>query len=139
MNNPVVRSIAALLAGVVVAVLVIGITEFAGHAMFPPPADLDVSTPAGREQLWNAIPVQSKIMVVLAWFLGSFAGACTAIAIALRVLPAWTVGLVIAAMGLWTTQILPHPAWMVVSAMVLPLIAVLVAKRLMADRIAPPA
>jgi hypothetical protein len=48
---------------------------------------------------------------------------------------AWIVGLAIALAGVWTTQMFPHPDWMLASAAVLPLVAVLVAKRLMAARI----
>ena len=51
-------------------------------------------------------------------------------------LPAWLVAVAIGAMGLWTTQMFPHPDWMLASAVVLPLVAVLVAKRLMVRRLA---
>ncbi len=136
MNNPIVRNILAVIAGIVLAVLIIGITESAGHAMFPPPEGFDVNDPAAREHLWEVIPEESKAMVAIAWFLGSLVGACAAIAISRHVLPAWIVGLVIAAMGLWTGQLFPHPLWMVVAAAVLPLVAVLVAKLLMVRRLA---
>lgn len=134
--HPLARGILAVVAGVLLGVLVIGLVEYLGHALFPPPADIDTNDPADLARLWEVIPIQSKLMVVAAWFLGSLAGACAAIAIARRLLPAWTVGLIIAAMGLWTSQMFPHPPWMVVAALVLPLVAVLVARRLMARRIA---
>lgn len=135
-DNPVVRGLLAVVAGVVIGGLVVGITESLGHALFPPPPGFDPNNPADLARLWDVIPLPSKLMVVAAWFLGALAGACAAIIIARRVLPAWTVGLVIGALGLWTTQLFPHPPWMVVAAVVLPLIAVLVARRLMAGRLA---
>ncbi len=136
MNNPVVRSIAAVLAGVVTAVLVVALVEIVGHLMYPPPPGLDVTNPADQARLMESIPQAALLMVVLAWFLGSLAGASVAILLARRVLPAWTVGLIVALLGLWSTQMFPHPPWMVVAALVLPLIAVLVAKRLMASKLA---
>ena len=136
MDNPAVRSLLAVLAGLVVAMLVIGGVEAIGHALFPPPADLDLARTADQERLMEALPFEAKFAVVLAWLLGSLAGTATAIAIARRVLPAWIVAVCIAGLGLWTTQMFPHPDWMLASAVVLPLVAVLVAKRLMIGRLA---
>lgn len=135
MTNPVMRGIAGTVAEVILAILVVGITESIGHALFPPPPGLDFNDPADRARLWEVIPAASKAMVVIAWFLGSLAGASAAIAISRRVLPGWTVGLAVAALGLWSSQLFPHPPWMVAAAMVLPLIAVLVAKSLMVGRL----
>lgn len=135
MNNPVVRSAAAVFAGLLVAVLTVAVVEMAGHTMFPPPPGLDASEPADQVRLIESIPEAALAFVIGAWFLGSLAGACVAILIGGRILPAWTVALIVAALGLWTTQMFPHPPGMVVAALVLPLIAVLVAKRLMVARL----
>ena len=135
MNNPAVRSLLAVVAGLVVAMLVIGGVEAIGHAIFPPPEGLDLNRVEDQARIMEAIPFEAKLSVVLAWFIGSLAGAAAAIAIARRVVPAWIVAVAIAGLGLWTTQIFPHPDWMLASAVVLPLVAVLVAKRLMIGRL----
>ena len=135
MHNPAVRSLLAVLAGLVVAMLVIGGVEAIGHAIFPPPADLNLARTADQEGQMEVLPLEAKLAVVLAWLLGSLAGAATAIAIAHRVLPAWIVAVAIAGLGLWTTQMFPHPDWMLAGAVVLPLVAVLIAKRLMLRRL----
>ena len=135
MNNPVVRSAAAVFGGLLVAVLTVAVVEMAGHMMFPPPPGLDASDPVEQARLIESIPKAALAFVVGAWFLGSLAGTCVAILIGGRILPAWTVALTIAALGLWTTQMFPHPPGMVAAALVLPLIAVLVAKHLMAARL----
>ena len=134
-TDPVRAAIGAVI-GVVVAGIVVAITETIGHALFPPPPGIDVSNPADLERLWDVVQPGAKAMVALAWFLGPLAGACTAIAIGRRVTSALIVGAILAAMALWTSQMFPHPAWMVVAAVVLPLLAVLAAKRLMAGRLA---
>lgn len=136
MDNPAVRNVLAVLAGVVAAMLAIGGVEAIGHALFPPPPGLDLARAEDQARLMAVIPLEAKIAVVAAWFLGALVGAAAAIAIARRVLPAWIVGVAIASLGLWTTQIFPHPDWMLASAVVLPLVAVLAAKRLMAGRLA---
>jgi hypothetical protein len=135
MNNPAIRGLVAVVAGLVVAMLVIGGVEAIGHAIFPPPESLDLNRVEDQARIMEAMPLEAKLSVVIAWFLGSLAGAAAAIAIARRVLPAWIVGLAIGALGLWTTQLFPHPDWMLASAVVLPLVAVLVAKRLMLRRL----
>lgn len=137
MANPAVRSLLAVLAGLVVAMIVIAGVEAVGHAIYPPPADIDITRAEGQARLMELMPLEAKLVVVLAWFFGSLAGAAAAIATARRVLPAWIVAVAIAGLGLWTTQMFPHPDWMLASAVVLPLIAVLVAKRLMIRRIEP--
>ncbi|MBL8657386.1 MAG: hypothetical protein JNJ92_08545 [Altererythrobacter sp.] len=131
MDNPAVRSLAAVVAGIVIAMLVIAGVEAIGHAVFPPPPELDLARAEDQARMMEALPPEAKAVVVLAWFLGSLAGACAAIAIARRVVPAWIVAVAIAGLGLWTTQMFPHPDWMLASAVVLPLVAVLVAKRIM--------
>lgn len=135
MHHLALRSLIAVVAGIVLAGLIIAGVEALGHAIFPPPADLDLARGADRARMMEVIPFEAKLAVVIAWFLGSFAGACAAIAISLRVLPAWIVGVAIAALGLWTTQMFPHPDWMLASAVVLPLIAVVAAKRVMIGRL----
>ncbi|MXO67932.1 hypothetical protein GRI72_03680 [Altererythrobacter marinus] len=135
MTSPAVRNVVATIAGIVVAVTVVFVIEGIGHALFPPPPGLDLAAAEDRERLMELIPTGAKVAVVAGWFLGALAGACTAIAASRRVLMAWIVGLAIALAGVWTTQMFPHPDWMLASAAVLPLVAVLVAKRLMAGRI----
>lgn len=138
MANPAFRSLLAVVAGIVVAMLVIAGVEALGHALFPPPPGLDLARAADEGSLMEALPLEAKLAVVVAWLIGSLAGAVTAIAIARRVVPAWMVAVVIAGLGLWTTQLFPHPDWMLASAVVLPLVAVLIAKRVMIGRLATP-
>lgn len=135
MDNAAIRGLLAVVAGLVTAMLVIAGVEAVGHAIFPPPEGLDPMRAEDQARFMELLPLEAKLMVVLAWFLGSLAGASAAIAIARRVLPAWIVAVAIAGLGLWTTQMFPHPDWMLASAVVLPLVAVLVAKRLTAGRL----
>ncbi|MCB2083561.1 MAG: hypothetical protein KDD90_05855 [Sphingomonadaceae bacterium] len=135
MKNPVVSRIVGVIAGLVVAMLVVMAAEGAGHAMFPPPEGLDITRPEDQARLMELIPLGAKIAVVVAWFLGALAGAATAIAIARHILPGWIVGLVMVALSLVTTQMFPHPMWMIAAAVILPIAGVLAAKRLVTSRL----
>jgi predicted naringenin-chalcone synthase len=136
MNNPIVRKVVAVVAGLVVAMLVVMIAEGAGHAIFPPPEGLDITKPEDQARLMEVIPLGAKIAVVVAWFLGATAGAATAMTLGKDAMPGWIVGLVLVALSLVTTQMFPHPLWMMVAAVALPLAGVLVAKRLALSRLA---
>lgn len=133
MSSPLMRNILAVVAGLVAAMIAMAIVQAVGDAMLPPPPDLaGVDDPA---QVMDLIPVEARIAVALAWFLGALAGACAAIAVSRRVLPAWIVGLLIALLGVWSTRMVPHPDWLLAASAVLPLVAVLFAKRLMVRQI----
>lgn len=137
MNNPYVRQIAGILAGLVVMALTVALAEGLGHALFPPPPGLDITRPEDQARLMEVIPAGAKIAVVIAWLLGAIAGAAVAMAIARTPLAGWVIGLVMGALSLWTTQMFPHPLWMMIAAVVLPLVGVLIAKRLVAKRLLP--
>ena len=135
MKNPVIRQAVGILAGLVVMAVVVALAEGAGHALFPPPDGLDISKPEDQARLMDVIPLGAKIGVVLAWFLGALAGASVAMTIARTPLAGWAIGLVMGALSLFTTQLFPHPLWMMIAAVVLPLVAVLLAKMLVAGRL----
>lgn len=135
MNSPLMRNIVAVFGGLIVALLVIMIVEAIGRASFPPPPGLGPAGAGSQARLMELMPIEAKIAVAAGWFLGALAGACTAIAVSNRVFPAWAVGLVIALLGVWTTRMFPHPDWMLAASAVLPLVAVLAAKRLMARHV----
>ena len=78
------RLILGVLAGVVVGVVVIGVVEGVGHMLFPPPPGLDLTDPLQLHTAMSKVPVQAKVWVLLAWFLGALAGASTANLIAGR-------------------------------------------------------
>lgn len=136
MNNPVVRQFVGVLAGLVVMAITVALAEAAGHAVFPPPAGLDITRPEDQARIMEMIPPGAKIAVIAAWLLGSITGAATAMLIARTPLAGWVIGLVMGALSLWTTQMFPHPLWMMIAAVVMPLIGVLIAKRLIARRVA---
>ena len=129
MDKPLVRNIVAALAGLVAAVLVVMLAEGAGHLLFPPPEDLDLTKSEDQARLMDVIPMGAKIAVILAWFLGALAGACVARRIANVKWPAWVpTGFMVFA-SLWTTTLFPHPTWMVAAAVILPIAALLIAGR----------
>ena len=128
--SPLVRKLLAIIAGVVVGGIVVALSESAGHSIYPPPADINVKDPADLQRLMEVMPVQAKILVVAAWFLGSFAGAWTAVRISGLSQTGWIVGLIFALLSIMTVVSIPHPIWMTACAILLPFAAALLAIRL---------
>lgn len=124
------RRILGLVAGIIVAGLTVGVIESIGHLIWPPPPGTDISKPDQLKAIIETIPLPAKISVMVAWFLGTLAGAFTALKITRWPVAPWGVaGFVIAAGG-WTMMQIPHPVWMVVGAVALPLAAAWIAGKL---------
>jgi predicted naringenin-chalcone synthase len=123
MANPGIKRVGAMLAGIVVAGLVVAVVESLGHLVFPPPAGFDLTKPEDQARLMEVLPLGAKLAVVGAWFLGALAGAWTALRLGAFPLAAWVVAVVMVALSVITTQMFPHPLWMVAAALLLPPLA----------------
>lgn len=135
MHNPIVRGVMAILAGLVVAMLVVGMVEMAGHAIFPPPEGLDLTKLEDQRRLMEVVPLAAKIAVVAAWFLGALAGCAVAAWLSRSIRPGWVVAGVMVLLSIYTTQMFPHPVWMIACAVALPAIAKLLADRMLVARL----
>jgi hypothetical protein len=133
-GETIMRIAMAVVAGIVVAFLCVFAVEFIGHALYPPPAGLDMKNPADQARLMEAMPAAAKAMVLLGWFVGSLAGAWVANRIAGRSLAGWIVALLVVAAGVATMVMIPHPAWMWAGGIALPLAGAWVAERLAGRR-----
>jgi hypothetical protein len=130
----VMRMALGVVAGLVVAFLCVFGVEFAGHALYPPPAGLDMSNPADQARLVEAMPAAAKALVLAAWFVGALLGAWTANRIVGRSIAGWAVALLVVAAGVATMLMIPHPAWMWTGGVALPLLAGWIADRMAARR-----
>ena len=137
MNNPIVKAILAAIAGVLTAGIVVGVVEAIGHMIFPPPEGLDISNPEDAARIMQVIPLGAKIAVVVAWLTGALAGSLVAGWIARSTKPGWVVAAFMVLASGVTTMMFPHPIWMIIAAVVLPIVAKLAADRMIALRLNP--
>lgn len=115
------RSIIAVVVGILVAVVAVFSVEMAGHSLFPTP-DLgaaDCSNPETYRDRQAAVactaatPLYAKIAVVVGWFLGALAGGAAALAIGRKWAPlAWVVAATILLLSVSNFVMFPHPVWM---------------------------
>lgn len=132
------RTILGMLVGVVVAVAVIMAVEAIGHRYYPPPPGLDPTDPANEAAFAAfvaALPFAGKLVVLVAWVLGTFIGALAAARVARhQTAAALLVALVVMSGVIGMIVKVPHPTWLSVGGLLLPIPAALAAVRLVYRR-----
>lgn len=117
------KKVLAVIAGVIAGGIVVYLIEFIGHTVYPLPADVD---PTDMEQLaayMPNMPLGALLFVVLGWIAGSFAGGFAARKVDkgpgnLHVL---IVGGIFTIFGIVNFIYIPHPIWMIVLGLVIPI------------------
>ena len=125
-----VKTILAVLAGVIAGGAIIFVTEAVGHSLFPPPADINLADPEDVKRLMASLPAAAFAFVLAGWFLGSLAGAFVARKIARSDVAAWTVAVLFILFTAMNFLMIPHPMWMIAAGIVIPLAGAWLAIRL---------
>lgn len=116
------RLILAGVVGVVVAVVLVGLVQWGGQQVYPPPAGIDFHDPAQVAAMVANLPTGAFVFVLAAWVLGSLGGAFSAAKIARRSHNA--MALVVATFMLaaivFNLVAYPHPLWMMVLGVLMP-------------------
>ena len=126
------RTILAVLAGVVVAWLTIMLCEFGSAALSPPPVGLDLTDPAQIALFIESAPPSAMLLVVAGGTFGALIGGWLAARISRRHPrpAALVVGALVVAAVILNASLIPHPLWMTVTGVLLPLPAAWLGARL---------
>ncbi len=107
------KNIAAGIAGVVTAFALVWLVERIGHAVYPPPADLDFADPGVMRAYIATIPIGALLFVAGAWFVATLGGTLAACKIG-NAKPL-TFAVVVGGLMLVATAanlvMIPHPIW----------------------------
>jgi hypothetical protein len=107
-------SVLAVLAGAIVAGVLISVVEGISSAVYPPPPGLDLNNPEALRQYIDRLPIGAFLFVLAAWAVGPFAGAYVAARLVRRARMAH--GLIVGALfliaGVLNMLMIPHPIWM---------------------------
>jgi hypothetical protein len=135
-----IRTIAAVLLGLLVAMATMLLVEYLGMSLFPLPPGIDLDSEEDLARLVASATLGKKLWVLLAWSLAAFAGAAVAARTSRRHPrgAALSVGGLIVAGVLLNAALLPHPAWMTVAGVLLPVPVAWLAARLSARPAAAP-
>jgi hypothetical protein len=129
-----IRKIAAVAFGVLIAITLIIVVQMISHAVYAPPPGFDVNDPDAIARLVAEAPTGALLLVILSYVVGAFGGGMLAALVA-RETPLMYAAIVGAFVLLGTIMNLtsiPHPTWFAITS-----IAAIVATVLLTGRIAP--
>ena len=133
------RSILGVVFGIAVGALIVAFVQRIGHLAFPVPDGIDLKDPEQFKTVMKSIPVEAKLAVIASWFAGAFAGAIAALLVARRWAPvAWVTSATLFAMAGMTMIAIPHPFWMILSAVVVFVLGAMAPIKLLAASYTPP-
>lgn len=126
------RTILAVIVGLVVAGLIVAGIETVGHTLNPPPPGTDLTQPGAMETLMASLPTTALVIIVLAWALGSIGGGFTAAKISRQHKrgAALAVGIAMVLLVASNFFVIPHPLWMMVVGVLVPIPLALVGRKL---------
>src|SRR5205807_3483371 len=88
----IVRRIGAVIAGMIVAVLIVFASEGIGHKIYPPPPGTDMHDMAKVKAFVATLPLSVLLIVLTGWLIATFAGTWLAARIAGTPIPGYVVG-----------------------------------------------
>lgn len=118
------RKLLGVVAGVIVAFLLIAVIETIGTTIYPLPSELESMESAASAALVAAmaeVPLPAKMLMVAGWLVGTLGGAWLALRISDWRWSGWIVAALVIAVGLANIMLLPLPYWMQASAVAMPL------------------
>lgn len=131
------KNIIATIVGLIIASVTVYIFEsLIGHQLFPFPEGADPSNMEWLKNHMDQIPFGSKVLVIIAHFLGIISGMFFASLISrTSMVPAYIVGGLMLAATIATIILLPKELWFSIFDFVLALVGILVGKILASKQI----
>ncbi|WBH15194.1 hypothetical protein [Sphingomonas radiodurans] len=129
------RKVLGVIVGVVAAIATITVIELISHTLFPPPTGIDMNDPLQASRFVDLMSMPAKISVVAAWFLGAAVGAFAALNIARWSVAGWFVAATVVTGAISSFMMIPHPMWMQVAGILLPIAGVLMVARIVPSTI----
>ena len=125
------RTILGILAGLVVAWLTISVCEFASLFLHRPPVGMDLRDPQALAAHIAAAPASAMLVVVAGWALAALFGGWVAARIARHQrVAALVIGVLVVLGVIANSMVIPHPSWMTIAGIALPVPTAWLAARL---------
>jgi hypothetical protein len=110
--HPMLWRVFAILGGLTVAALTVGVLEWLSSLFHVLPAGIDYNDRAKMTAAISALPASALVAVLVAWGLGALAGAYAATRIGRHAGIGYLIGVLIAAGAVANLLMIPHPVWM---------------------------
>jgi hypothetical protein len=134
----ILRRLAAVLLGIVIAVAIVQFAEVGVHAMNPPPPGTEMRDLAQVKAYVAALPLSALLLVLGGWLVGTLLGTWTAARVGRSAIPAFVVGAILLCAGIANAFIIPQPMWFSIASFAIYIAGTFIAVRLAALRPASP-
>jgi MFS family permease len=116
------RSILGFLAGLATSWLTISVSQLLSARSYPPPPGADLRDPEALAAFIAAAPIPAMVLVVAGYALAALLGGWVAAMISRRhrAIVAVLVGALVLVGVILNYMLIPHPVWMVVAGVLLP-------------------
>jgi len=114
----ILRRIGAVIAGMIVAVLIVLASEGIGHKIYPPPPDMGTDM-AKVKAFVATLPLSVLLIVLTGWLIATFAGTWLAARIAGTPIPGYVVGALLLCGGIANAFMIPQPVWFSIASFVI--------------------
>ena len=116
------KTAAGIFAGLIVALAAIYVIWLIGLQLYPLQTEGAFQSVESQGALIGSMPTGALAFVAAAWFGGAFMGALTAAHISRRLWPAWLVAALVTLLAIANIIMFPHPDWMQLAAIIVPIL-----------------
>jgi len=115
----ILRSIGAVIAGLVVTFLLVFASEGISHKIFPPPPGMNMSDMVQVKAFVATLPLSALLIVLTGWLIATFVGTWVATKIARGPIAGFILGALLLAVGIANAFIIPQPLWFSITSFVI--------------------
>ena len=120
------KVVAGVVTGLVVAVAAIYVIWLIGLQFYPFPAEGGRVSLESEGALIQSMPTGAQLFIALAWLGGALLGSLTAAQISRHLWPGWLVAALVALISIANIVMFPHPEWMQLAAFIIPVLGGLI-------------
>jgi hypothetical protein len=107
----VLRAVGGVIAGMIVAALLVQGAEAIVHVMHPFPAGMNEHDMAAIKKFVSTLPLSALMLVLIGWLLATIAGTFTATKIARTAVAGIVTGALLLCAGIANAIVIPQPLW----------------------------
>ena len=115
----ILRRIGAVLVGVIVAVVIVQVTELGVHMMYPPPPGYNMRDMNAMKAFVAKLPAPAFILVLAGWLIATLIGTWLAAKIGRTAVTGYVVGALLLCGGIANAFIIPQPVWFSIASFVI--------------------
>jgi hypothetical protein len=115
----ILRRIGAVIAGMIVAFLLVAGAEAIAHIIYPPPPGMNNQNMTEVKAYIATLPLSAMLVVLTGWLIATFVATWLAARIAGTPIPAYIVGALLLCAGIANAFMIPQPVWFSIASVVI--------------------